>query len=367
MHALETRVRNIHKSLDDEYERRYEMRQEIDSMRAEAASIRCHRHGIRKAASLIRQAMELEKELSLIESGEKRRTFEKRVIPFLHAQGELVSNAPTGLKSDRSLPGGCKRRHLGDVASWTQSASVDGTVVREFMAEFEDSPSGVIEAIDEACRFCSGRLLVNERKATLCCEECGASFPHFDMSSVSNTGHGEIEFVAQTYKRSNHFLEWLNQLQAKESTEVGDDVIEGVMDKIYNIGVRDAKDITPQMIRSSLKSMKMRCHYEHVCQILCRITGRAPPRLHGNIEERLRLMFIAAQEPFEQVKGRRKNFLSYSYTLQQFMRLIGVSTKYLDRLAFTLLKGRDKLERQNQIYEKMCQHLDWEYAPIRHG
>ena len=184
-----SRVRNIHKSLDDEYERRYEMRQKIDSMRAEAANIRCHRHGIRKAASLIRQAMELEKELSLIESGEKRRKFEKRVIPFLHAQGELVSNAPTGLKLDRSLPGGCKRRHLGDVASWTQSASVDGTVVREFMAEFEDSPSGVIEAIDEICRFCRGDCLLTSGKLRFVVK---SAVHHLILtSSGGNTGHGK--------------------------------------------------------------------------------------------------------------------------------------------------------------------------------
>ena len=78
-------------------------------------------------------------------------------------------------------------------------------------------------------------------------------------------------------------------------------------------------------------------------------------------------MFIAVQEPFEQVKGRRKNFLSYSYTLQQFMRLLGVHSDCISGLAFTLLKGRDKLARQNTIYQRVCEILHWEYRPLLHG
>jgi hypothetical protein len=367
MQALETRIRAQRKKIDNEYHSRGELRAKIDSMRAEADEVCTARHGIRRAAVLRSTCRAMEKDLNKIESGEAKRQFEKRVIPFLEAQGQLVASAPSEGPSERPLPGGRKRRRLGDVASWTHHASVDGSVVREFMAEFEDTPTGTIDALEETCRYCSGRLLVNERKATLCCEECGASFPHIDLSAGTHGSHGEIEFVAQTYKRSNHFLEWLNQLQAKESTEVDDTILEQVMEVMYDKGVRKPDDVTPQTVRTALKALKMRSHYEHVCQICCRITGRAPPRLHGSIEERLRLMFIAAQEPFEIVKGRRKNFLSYSYTLQQFMRLIGVSSRDMGRLAFTLLKGRDKLDRQNQIYEKMCQHLDWEYTTITHN
>lgn len=207
-------------------------------------------------------------------------------------------------------------------------------------------------------------MLYVERKATMCCEKCGCSVPFIDLSVCAQSQRGDVEWVSQSYQRSNHFLEWLNSLQAKESTQVPDEVLQAVMKRLYDQGVRSVDDITTENTRQALKFLKMRSQYEHVCQITCRITGRAPPRLAPAIEERLRLMFLAVQEPFERVKGRRKNFLSYSYTLQQFLKLLGVPPSCINRFAFTLLKGRDKLDRQNEIYEKICQDLNWHFVPL---
>ena len=56
----------------------------------------------------------------------------------------------------------------------------------------------------------------------------------------------------------------------------------------------------------------------------------------------------------------RKNFLSYSYCLYKFFQLLG----YDDLLSsFSLLKGKDKLHKQDLIFEKICKDLEWEFLP----
>lgn len=70
-------------------------------------------------------------------------------------------------------------------------------------------------------------------------------------------------------------------------------------------------------------------------------------------------MFQAIQAPFEKhCPPDRKNFLSYSYCLYKFCELLRMD-EYLNH--FSLLKGRDKLYRQDEIFRKICQELNWQF------
>lgn len=342
-------------------------RSRLEALRLRAEGMLTSRATLRDGKALLRQCYVEEKEIERVAQGRELDRFEARIQPFIHAQTHLN----TVKRSDHEkatgamrLPGGRKRRRVGSNVMWTeQKVSADGTVVRAFMCEFEGMATRDTIG-DDTCAICGGRMLMLERKSTVCCEDCGHSTPHIDLTTCTQTQKGDIEFVSQTYKRSNHFLEWLNQCQAKESTRVSDTVLESVMRELYKIGIRECESVNVQNVRAALKTLKMRSQYEHVCQITCRINGEPPPRLQPAIEERLRLMFLAMQGPFELVKGRRKNFLSYAYTLQQMLSLLGVDIASIRNLGFTLLKGRDKLEKQNLIYEKVCHHLGWHYKPV---
>jgi hypothetical protein len=70
-------------------------------------------------------------------------------------------------------------------------------------------------------------------------------------------------------------------------------------------------------------------------------------------------MFMEAQEPFKQVcPTQRKNFLSYNYTFYKFLELLGLDEykKY-----FPLLKSREKLYLQDEIWREICKILKWEF------
>lgn len=326
----------------------------------------------RTAKAALRLADREETRLQGVASRSRLQRFERRVVPFMRAQNELLAEAQEkqddAVATSQRLPGGRKRIRLDTAGSWaSQATQQDGTVVRAFMTELQGHPCRVQPEASDVCAECGGRMLMNDRKATMCCTECGSSAPHIDLTICSSAQRGDVEFVSQTYKRSNHFLEWLNQCQAKESTRVEDDVLVRVMQELYDRGLRRNAEVNSVSVRAALKQLRLRQQYEHVCQIACRINGEPPPRLLPVVEERLRLMFLAVQAPFERVKGKRKNFLSYAYTLTQFLALLGADMTSVPNFGFTLLKGKDKLEKQNIIYEKICSQLNWRFSPVVHG
>lgn len=92
----------------------------------------------------------------------------------------------------------------------------------------------------------------------------------------------------------SQFNEWLLQVQAKENSVIGQDILDAVMCELQKQRVTP-EQITHKKIREVLKHLKFRKAYEHVSQIHAKITGITPMRLSPEAEELCRLMFIAMQ------------------------------------------------------------------------
>lgn len=216
-------------------------------------------------------------------------------------------------------------------------------------------------ASGDRCDECDTMMQMLVSESMLCCPVCGKLVPYLDSTSSSTAYGEEVEFSSFSYKRSNHFQEWLNSFQAKETTDIPQEVYDRVMEELYRQRITDVSKITSKKVREVLKDLKYRKYYEHVTQISCRLTGRMPPRMTSQQEEQCRLMFMAIQGPFEKHCPKdRKNFLSYSYCLYKFCELMGYN-EFLP--CFSLLKGRDKLFKQDTIFKKICDELNWEFVP----
>ena len=163
------------------------------------------------------------------------------------------------------------------------------------------------------------------------------------------------------YKRINHFNEWLSQFQAKESTDIPNEVYELLLQEIKKARIKNMAKITPTKIREFLKKLNMNKYYEHTAYIINRLNGETPPTMTRNTEEKLRIMFREIQYPFmKHCPRNRKNFLSYSYVLHKFVELLSLD-EY--KKCFPLLKSRNKLEEQDKIWCDICKELQWQYIP----
>jgi hypothetical protein len=167
----------------------------------------------------------------------------------------------------------------------------------------------------------------------------------------------EISYFS--YKRINHYQEWLNQIQGKETTDIPEEVFDKIMLELKKQRITNTKELTRTKIKEILKKLKINKYYEHIPYILNRITGIPNPNLTQELEEKLRNMFKEIQVPFlKHSPLYRKNFLSYSYVIHKFIQILE-KDEYLK--FFPLLKSRDKLHQQEQIWKNICIDLGWKF------
>lgn len=167
----------------------------------------------------------------------------------------------------------------------------------------------------------------------------------------------EISYFS--YKRINHYTEWLNQIQGKETTEIPNEVFASIMNELKKQRISDINTVTNSKVKEILKKLKINKYYEHIPYILNRISGNPNPHLSHELEEKLKHMFKEIQVPFLKFSPlNRKNFLSYSYVIHKFIQLLG-QNEYLKY--FPLLKSREKLHQQEEIWKKICTDLDWQF------
>jgi hypothetical protein len=211
------------------------------------------------------------------------------------------------------------------------------------------------------CSFCKGNskdILSNE--GIVCCRDCYTIEHIITDNEKPSYKDPPKEISYFSYKRINHFSEWLNQIQGKETTDIPDEVFNKIMmelnkQRIYNLAI-----VTPIKIREILKKHKINKYYEHIPYILNKITGIPNPHLNPELEEKLKNMFREVQVPFLKYSpNNRKNFLSYSYVLHKFIQILN-ELEFLKY--FPLLKSRDKLHQQEQIWKKICDDLGWKFV-----
>lgn len=371
--------RNIKRPLEDKSNIPLEVhirkeRQRMESLKSEIPTLKekiaeqelqieslTARWQVRKKHELGKSVKDMKQEIERLETDYYITEFEKKIEPYTKAhvnqkQIDMVRHKQKKCRNS-SVPGDS----LSGIDVFISKETGYGSeIISEYLTDVHgEAPKIVLEQKD-TCPYCQHAMLLISTKSILCCQSCGYSTTYLDATTSSVSYGDEVEFASFSYKRLNHFNEWLQQVQAKESTEISQQVLDQVMDELHNQRVK-LKDITNVKIREVLKTLKLRKTYEHVAQIKMRITGQAPPRMTADMEELCRLCFIAVQPAFEKhCPPDRKNFLSYSYCLYKFFQILGYDD-FLD--SFTLLKGRDKLTKQDEIFKKICVELDWQFLP----
>ena len=221
-----------------------------------------------------------------------------------------------------------------------------------------------IEKKREVCPTCpESNVFHFTDTSDLVCDNCGAILATLISEELTYREEQETseKIVNYSYKRENHFNEWLSQFQAQETTTIPPEVIEQLRNELKKIKVKVLDEITHARVRTLLKKLKLNKFYEHVPYITNIISGVKPPSMPQELEERLRIMFKDIQKPFDDnCPPERKNFLSYSYVLYKFCELLS-EDKYLKY--FPLLKSKEKLYQQDVIWKKICEVLHWEYIP----
>ena len=234
-------------------------------------------------------------------------------------------------------------------------------IINSYMKKVDDSFIYPFENDNslQFCEFCNQEKTVIASEGIIVCTSCGRQDSIIIDSDKPSYKDPPREISYFAYKRINHFNEWLAQFQAKESTEIAQEVFDKILVEIRKERIRNMATLSPSKLREILKKLRLNKYYEHVPHIINRLNGLPAPVMTRETEDKLRMMFKEIQTPFlKHCPKERKNFLSYSYVLHKFVQLLEMD-EFL--VCFPLLKSREKLHQQDQIWKKICEELQWEF------
>jgi hypothetical protein len=281
------------------------------------------RYQLRKQWDTEKKITDLTEAIELRESGKEQADFEDTVQLYMNKAHELETTGSVHSGGgSRSRTRGLKRppktapkmpplKVAKNCADRAERRTYDQDSIRdELMAQLDDAPPPIYIVQGDVCEQCNVTMVILGSEAVLGCPQCSRTRVYIQSTSSRIAYGEEVEFASFSYKRQNHFQEWLNTFQAKESTEVSSDIITKVMHELYHKkNLQDVTKITQKKVKEVLKELRLRRYYDHTPQITARITGVLPPRMTPFQEEQCKLMFAAIQAPFAlHCPANRTNF-----------------------------------------------------------
>ena len=209
------------------------------------------------------------------------------------------------------------------------------------------------------CELCGTEMTMCLNEAVLTCPGCGNQEHILIDSDKPSYKDPPREVAYYAYKKINHFNEWLAQFQAKESTDIPQEIYDQILIQLKKERITSMGSLKASKLREILRGMGKSKYYEHIPHIINRLNGQNAPFMSREDEEKLRHMFREIQPAFKKhmPKGRR-NFLSYAYVLYKFCELLEMD-EFLP--CFTRLKNREKLIMQDKTWQKICHDMGWQY------
>lgn len=236
------------------------------------------------------------------------------------------------------------------------------TNVQKYLAgvdeNFLDVNNFVVQT--DICKQCNaGELIAIDHEGMLVCNNCSVSVQFLIENDKPSYKEPPKEVCFYAYKRINHFREILAQFQAKETTQIPDEVLENIKNQIKKERIIN-KQLTNKRAKDILKKLGYNKYYEHIPFIKDKL-GIKPPVMSQELEERLCSLFMDIQAPYAKYcPDDRVNFLNYYYTVYKLCELLE-QKEFLP--FFPMLKDREKRIEQDEIWKKICAELVWEFIP----
>jgi len=212
----------------------------------------------------------------------------------------------------------------------------------------------------DICSYCNkGEMIPIEYEGILLCNNCNKIIKYLIENDKPSYKDPPKEVCFYAYKRINHFREILAQFQAKESTQIPDEIIENIKLQIKKERL-DISQINNRRAKEILKNLGYNKYYEHIPFIKDRL-GIKPPIMTPELEDTLCNLFMDIQGPYiKYCPDDRVNFLNYYYTIYKLCELLD-QTVFLPY--FPMLKDRVKRIEQDEIWKNICMELGWEFIP----
>jgi hypothetical protein len=247
-------------------------------------------------------------------------------------------------------------------SSFSEFELKERTNIQKYLSNVDDSFLDMNNFVyqTDICKVCEkGELIPVEHEGLIVCNACSYNTKYLVDNDKPVYKEPPKEVCFYVYKRINHFREILAQFQAKETTQIPEEVMENIKQQIKKERIK-LTQITNKKAKDILKKLGYNKYYEHIPFIKDKL-GIKPPVMSPQLEERLCNMFIDIQGPYAKYCPEdRVNFLNYYYTVYKLCELLDQKT-FLP--FFPMLKDREKRIEQDEIWKNICKDLEWEFIP----
>ena len=244
----------------------------------------------------------------------------------------------------------------------TQNTTINKDSVQKYLSNMDESFINLNKFIVETdiCQYCKkGELIPIDHEGILVCNQCHKHIQYLVENEKSAYKEAPKEACFYAYKRINHFREILAQFQAKETTQIPEEVLENIKNQIRKERI-ELSQLNNKKAKDILKKLGYNKYYEHIPFIKDKL-GIKPPVMTPELEESLCNLFMEIQGPYAKFcPDDRVNFLNYYYTVYKLCELLD-QPQFLPY--FPMLKDREKRIEQDEIWKKICESLDWEFIP----
>jgi len=268
------------------------------------------------------------------------------------SNGEVADSMP----KNKILNAFFKIKNVEEASDESQTQNI----VKKYLSNIDDSFLDLNMFIrpTDICAYCyKGELIPLDDEGVLICNLCFKNVPYLIENEKPSYKEPPKEVCFYAYKKINHFKEILAQFQGKETTQISDEVIENIKQQIKKERI-NLTQLTYYKAKEIFKKLGYNKYYEHIAFIKNKL-GLKPPVMSQELEETLCNLFMELQSPYSKnCPDYRVNFLNYYYALYKLCELLG-ETQYLTEIP--MLKDREKIIEQDEIWKKMCSELDWEF------
>jgi hypothetical protein len=234
--------------------------------------------------------------------------------------------------------------------------------IRQYLSNLDETFIDVNKYIFETdiCQYCKkGELIPIDHEGIMVCNNCHKHVQYLVENEKPSYKEPPKEACFYAYKRINHFREILAQFQAKETTQIPDEVLENIKNQIKKERI-DLTALNNKKAKEILKKLGYNKYYEHIPFIKDKL-GIKPPVMTPELEDSLCNLFMEIQGPYAKFcPDDRVNFLNYYYTVYKLCELLD-QVQFLPY--FPMLKDREKRIEQDEIWKKICEELNWEFIP----
>lgn len=212
---------------------------------------------------------------------------------------------------------------------------------------------------------CGGTIIVNEKASEEVCSRCGLIVGRVQLTTMNFLDKVNYSKATLPYEPLSHFKEFISRLQGLERTEIPQNVIDDVKKRCAWNRIdprKDPEQLTYSRCRSFLQDERHANCFENICQIISIVTGRRPVILDQEQVDLLTMMFLQIIAPYQQIKGKRRNMLSYSFTTYKSCEILGYTEplKYLP-----LFRDPNNTQKADVLWKGICDVLKYEFIPSR--